>query len=104
MSHTPGKWRTTRLPIVPCIIDEDGRLIAEVKGQDNIHQDEANARLIAAAPDMLEVLEALNEKYEGDGGDRDYCVCTGQWLASANHDPRCDAARNAIAKAKGESE
>jgi hypothetical protein len=45
----------------------------------------ADARLIAAAPELLEALEALLVQVEQYG-----------------HKPECDAARAAIAKAKGE--
>jgi len=53
---------------------------------DNIASN-ADARLIAAAPDLLEALENLLKVYEGEGGT--------QYHAG-------DIARAAIAKAKGE--
>ena len=59
----------------------------------------ANATLIAAAPDLLAALEAVIEDLEGnidgglDGG------ASRDWLEDANN--RLNAARAAIAKAKG---
>ena len=54
--HTPGPWFTETLsPIGHCaIVDADGFTIADPSpmGQDN-------ARLIAAAPDMLEALQLI---------------------------------------------
>ena len=87
-NHTPGPWTT------------DGKarnvsdtLFAWVKMGDvgNIHvrgetveQCEANARLIAAAPDLLEALEGYAECSDG-------CTCGDGW----SHEP----ARAVIAKA-----
>lgn len=52
--HTPGPWREDGLPIddYRTIIDEQGNELCEVTP----HNGEANARLIAAAPDMLAAL------------------------------------------------
>jgi len=58
---------------------------------------EADARLIAAAPDLLEACQAMLSDYESQFG-MDYCECDSSvWLT-------CNAcrARTAIAKAKGE--
>lgn len=59
--HTPGEW----------YIDADGNVSADDKTvalvyRHNLHavagEDDANARLLAAAPEMLEALEALIER------------------------------------------
>jgi len=52
--HTPGPWKRERL----CIFCPNGSLIAEVHEDYFTHtaEDEANARLIASAPDMLQAL------------------------------------------------
>lgn len=58
MEHTPGPWTVTNGNDI-CGADYPGRgLVARV----NVHRgedDAANARLIAAAPDMLEALQAI---------------------------------------------
>lgn len=55
--------------------------------------DHPDARLIAAAPDLLDALEYAVEKYGRDGGPWNVPSDPGGWL---------DRARAAIAKAKGE--
>lgn len=55
--HTPGPWRISRGSGYP-LIQTDGLTVAEVL--DDVHPDmeqlEANARLIAASPDMRAAL------------------------------------------------
>ena len=66
-NHTPGPWR--RQVIAPTFVHTaietaNGKLaIARVYGRG------ANARLIAAAPDMLQALEGIYTDDDGDG----YC-------------------------------
>ena len=60
---------------------------------------EANARLIAAAPDLLAALEAVIEDLEGGIEQADEEGASQDWLEGANN--RLDAARAAITKAKG---
>ena len=79
--HTPGPWQV----IYPGIYDvENAYPIAVLsrKLRDGPEID-ANARLIAAAPDLLEVLEDLVYQLAG-------------------HEPQWEDARAAVAKAKGE--
>jgi len=60
--HTPGKWEIVRedydddFPIVYVTIKDDNRRICEVYN-DWLPEDDANARLIAAASDLLDVLD-----------------------------------------------
>jgi hypothetical protein len=98
MTHTPGPWEVSK-PLHHfdyTVINPKGDaeigdwLVAGVRW-------EANARLIAAAPELLEVLEDLIEGHLrwvdlGDGI-RISGPSPGQW----------EAARAAIAKAKGQS-
>ncbi len=68
--HTPGPWKTTHSEVNGYrVSDSTGWGVAVVLKDTN---DEANARLIAAAPDMLEALRELL----GDFG----CIVT-----AANH-------------------
>jgi hypothetical protein len=59
--HTPGPWRVSR-----CVLGElqpfctnDNHLLSSV-GALAIEEREANARLIAAAPDLLEMLKEIS--------------------------------------------
>ena len=57
--HTPGPWKAQDESNYSApIIEGDGRPVAEVYG-DGLEQRKANARLIAAAPDLLEALKTL---------------------------------------------
>jgi hypothetical protein len=114
-THTPGPWRVekdTTLVWGNCLIAEDGTPeylgypVAEAcrpstwqtSGKpDHVEQD-SNARLIAAAPDLLEALRELVEIAEtairqanNDGG---------MWDEDATLKPALDA----IAKAEGNSQ
>ncbi len=67
MTHTPGPWvhddgdgysaHTIWAGCSPSGHGAPGRMIADIAGDDQFT--EPNARLIAAAPDLLEVAEAL---------------------------------------------
>lgn len=92
--HTRGPWRTG--PVDDTIIKgADGSIIANVDGDYNQPDTwpimEANARLIAAAPDLLAALEAVVDchaaltRHVGHSDDTAVCLVT---------------ARAAIAKAK----
>jgi hypothetical protein len=92
--HTTGPWRVfdafTDLEIVT-----DHRTAAEMeslvqfKGQTNA---KANARLMAAAPDLLDALEGLVERDRSEAADSGFTDDEMSWLEDA---------RRAIAKAKG---
>jgi hypothetical protein len=56
--HTPGPWAVTADGINIKTKDTD-IMICENGGETGATEDKANARLIAAAPDMLEALENL---------------------------------------------
>ena len=63
MTHTPGPWKIDPVPPLAVIADnEDGDGIATLEGDAGFPEIHANARLIAAAPDLLEALkEAIEE-------------------------------------------
>ena len=87
MKHTPGPW--TVAGVSPFnVLSSDGRMIVNT-GRDGSHQtsikppeDLANARLIAAAPELLAVLEGYVRTYPNN--------------------TRADYARAVIGKATGE--
>lgn len=89
--HTPGPWRMEVVKVMHGMsIDvyaPDGKRIVK----DLPNSDEANARLIAAAPELLNVCEQISKSN---------CCCddlpeSDQWVC-----PKCMADK-AIAKAKG---
>ena len=66
--HTPGPWRVSdwkRSPIP--IVASDGRMVADVRLQPDPVSvqgwptEEANARLIAAAPELLEIAQHVEQ-------------------------------------------
>ena len=93
--HTPGPWKAKKW-VGTDPYDDPDRPFVEVG---NVHwspknwkpaaaiKQTANARLIAAAPELLEALENLLKVHEGEGGTQHNAA---------------DIARAAIAKAKGE--
>lgn len=87
-SHTPGPWHVHGGEIGPSP-DETIAVVCALSGNDGDMEEEANARLIAAAPDLLAALEAV--------------VTTGGWdnLDTGGRGTH-GAALAAIAKAKGE--
>ena len=98
LSHTPGPWHTGST-IRTVIFAPDGYAIADAKTFHNMRQADtkANARLIAAAPDLLAALHAIMlravRQQANGGGLHDFQDCS---RACA------DTARAAIAKATGE--
>ncbi len=62
MSHTPGPWRT-HLVDSTSVVDATGDEVAWMQGayktDSDVERMEANARLIAAAPDLLEALKQV---------------------------------------------
>ena len=91
-SFTPGPWRA-EFPDEISVRDADGGRIAilanlkgrlGMKGRRDTSEVEANARLIAAAPDLLEALQEMVRTF------------------AKNHPLAVDVARAAIARATGE--
>ena len=57
MKHTPGPWTIAEGPTY-CAIRTDARVIADMRFV-GLHYNKADAALIAAAPDLVEVLQEL---------------------------------------------
>jgi len=87
-THTPGPWRIAPHSKWLLKIETADRVICD--GFSGSHEDYANARLIAAAPDLLAALARL---VESPGVNED--MLSPETIAAA------DAARAAIAKAQG---
>lgn len=94
--YTPGPWETAGSGITVWSLDE---MVADCSPEDGeipTSERQANARLIASAPELLEALEAtvLHVEMPLSGRDADW------------HEAGTDIlnrARTAIAKARGES-
>jgi len=75
--HTPAPWvshltgYTGRASAKYVINDKKGRAVAHIK-HSTISPMEANARLIAEAPDMLDILQKLADADFGSKGWTDY--------------------------------
>lgn len=90
--HTPGPWQYDDNEC-PWVFDQSGNTVAKIFSSkpDGVFlgdETKANARLIAAAPELLEALQAMVAMYAPRGG-------------RIVFDDPSDAARAAIAKAKG---
>ena len=81
MTHTPGPWHKVEADTTIPIKAANGKTVASVRYSDN---DDNDANLIAAAPDLLAALEAIMKGVSG-----------------CQKEPQYEAARAAIAKAKG---
>jgi hypothetical protein len=87
--HTPGPWVTWKgaygaLHVGPAKLDHPGREAAQYaaeRGRDLLAQREADAALIAAAPDMLAALEAIAA--ETTGYDTEDMIATIQGICRA---------------------
>ncbi|WP_309382015.1 hypothetical protein [Cerasicoccus frondis] len=93
IQHTPGPWTTTfgGAKQIAVIHQKGGKYIAKVDGFPlrNLDEIETNARLIAAAPELLEALESL----------QDFAAMR---VAGEMNNPIWSKVANAIAKAKGQ--
>jgi hypothetical protein len=107
--HTPGPWKANGTMLTPA-----GAILISARdgyGADVAYvPDEANARLIAESPAMLEALEATTQaletalKYIAKGnadGAFDGCAFSGQ-LAHKKLSQRRESARDIIERVKGE--
>lgn len=110
--HTPGPWRIAHPEDladkygVDLLVRTDKRRVAIGLGPERgepgsaIAETDANARLIAAAPEMFEALERAAAHLPSDEEILDYAACNdGRAMASAS---AARAVRAAIAKARGE--
>jgi hypothetical protein len=88
MNHTPGPWHVEHGETTETLIVDSQSVFVAEAAEDM----EADARLIAAAPDLLAALERI----EAHGR---------EWDRSHLHEHECyeDIARAAIAKVKGQT-
>jgi hypothetical protein len=93
--HTKGPWVENRR-----YIEKDDDLICEMFGED-ISERDANARLIAAAPDLLDALKDAYALAVGHATTYQFQHELGE--LHPTHQESLDKARAAIAKATGET-
>jgi hypothetical protein len=92
--HTPGPWKCDLVSLK--IWANDGNTeIARTSSDVSISEEEANARLIASAPDLLSALESAYNAIAWDipGGN----------LSDKEEETLLDVIREALRKAKGEA-
>lgn len=99
--HTPGPWSFDHdWRRFPTIFGADKKKVATIEKDGfpakNVRTaaQEANARLIAAAPELLEALEGICSAFTQPGNDG--------WFSDPVHSDEVNKARAAIAKATGE--
>jgi hypothetical protein len=67
--HTPGPWKYAANSELYAVVGKTGNVVIAFEpdqyGYGNEEEVTANSRLIAAAPELLEILEALIEKHPG---------------------------------------
>lgn len=72
--HTPGPWHVDA-NYFSDVLDSKGADVVtaftpEGTGERPLDECEANAKLIACAPELLDMLKAANHAFYGDGGTR----------------------------------
>lgn len=97
--HTPGPWAVGQHPamtwgfiVKPVLFGNKAVALHECEGGHILLKSEADANLIAAAPDLLDALEYAVSKYGKGGGPWNVPSDPGGWI---------ECAHAAIAKAKG---
>jgi hypothetical protein len=70
--HTQGKWDVRYDVIGYHVVQENGFLIANISDYNFKNDAEANARLISAAPELLEALKNIIVAVEGIEGNDNY--------------------------------
>lgn len=71
MKHTPAPWYFSNEGVLRVRAKDDDEVVCSYAGYENCEREYANAKLIAAAPDLLEALQELVFLYEHDEGCRE---------------------------------
>lgn len=97
MKHTPAPWAVSyeASPAI-CVHGSDHQRLAEIWLRGDIEKEEANARLIAAAPEMVEALKDILSGWK-------YIRQVHGDLYGVGWDRAQEKAESAIAKATGEA-
>ena len=94
-AYTPGPWQYLRSPSGPIRVGPSHNCTVAVAPFPPTGDQEANARLIAAAPDLVEALDEMLREFGVDGHGAEF------------EDGECmvvDRARAALARAEGGAE
>lgn len=91
-AFTPGPWQYLRSPSGPIRVGPSHNCTVAVAPFPPTGDQEANARLIAAAPELFDALNALVNAVSPDDNDKSY---------EPHFRPALKAARTALAKAQG---
>ena len=70
--HTPGPWRVVKHDKLVVVDDERMTIMCNFPYSLSVEQNMADARLIAAAPELLEALQSIAECCDEDHAARDY--------------------------------
>lgn len=107
-AFTPGPWQTDAECGDESVLGPDGAMVADcaifgMRVNRTEHINRANARLIAAAPDMYEALQATLLFHSASPWD---CEKQNRWRELTGKDEAttralCDLVRAALAKAEG---
>lgn len=103
-THTPGPWGLA-LHDPQAVMAADGIVVVNIDG-DGDEEDLANARLIAAAPELLEALIGVHSFEFPTTRPDSLCWCPPKWHdypagQQPPHSAQCQEAKDAIAKATG---
>ncbi len=100
--HTPGPWLVVNIKGINVLMvgaGQDGsNIVADIRLHRHAPAVEANARLIAASPDLLTALEALLDETQ----EALLSICTDNPNDRLNDQPVIKQARAAITRAKME--
>ena len=108
-THTPGPWQVAERLGLPVIMDGDGFHVADVierrgVGRGFSPETTGNARLIAAAPELLEALVELLAQVQPlvvGLSERDESLPDGECVLGGSELSALKRASDAISKAKG---
>jgi hypothetical protein len=92
-THTPGPWLVRGRGLISVNTKADKSIVAEVITNGTRSETKSNARLIAAAPDMLAALQEIAD------GLADTRSTPGQHMTLIPKARACEIARAAIARA-----
>ena len=98
--HTPGPWEVLEDKSMISVVTECAEICDIVHDVRPVSENLANARLIAAAPEMLEALESVLRVVDLGNASGDSAEAFAEW--SQEHETMAQAVYAAVKKARGE--